>query len=191
MKENASFIRLKILSRFPPSEGSFSVESHSVMQPIVQFLASTGAPLLINVYPYFSYIKNRANICLDYALFTASGTVVTDKQMNYQNLFDAMMDTAYSAVEKAGGDNMPIVVSESGWPFVGDDPSITTVANVQTYNQNFVKHVGQGTPKRPGRANEAYVFVMFNEDQKKNEETEKHFGLFYPNQQPIYPISFS
>jgi len=180
-----------VISGFPPSAGEFTDQA---MKPIAQFLASNGAPLLANVYPYFSYIDNKANIHLEYALFTSTGTVVNDPQTNcnYQNLFDAIVDTFYSALEKAGGSDVPIVVSESGWPSAGGDPAITTVANAQTYNQNLIKHVGQGTPKRPGSAVETYVFAMFDEDQKTGgAETEKHFGMFHPNQQPAYQISFS
>jgi len=88
-----------------------------------------------------------------------------------------------------GGSSVPIVVSESGWPSAGGDAS-TTVTNAQTYNQNLINHVGTGTPKRPG-AIEAYIFAMYNEDQKQGAETEKNFGLFYPNQQPVYTINFS
>lgn len=174
---------------YPPSNGAFSPTAQPTMTSIVQFLVQNGAPLLVNVYPYFSYVGNEAQIRLDYALFTAPGTVVTDGQYQYQNLFDALMDALYSALERTGGANVPIVVSESGWPSAGGDAS-TTVANAQTYNQNFINHVGKGTPKRPGPI-EGYIFEMFNEDQKSGAETEKHFGLFFPNQQPVYQINFS
>lgn len=178
-----------VIGGYPPSAGVFSDQAKSTMQPIVQFLARNGAPLLVNVYPYFSYIYNRGSIRPEYALFTSPGTVVTDGQYKYQNLFDALVDTVYSAMEKVGAANVPIVVSESGWPSAGGDPAVTTAANAQTYNQNLIKHVGQGTPKRPG-AIDTYIFAMFNENQKTGDETEKHFGLFNPNQQPAYPISF-
>lgn len=172
----------------PPSNGAFSSDALPTLQPIVQFLAQTGAPLLVNVYPYISYRDNKANIRLDYALFTAPGTIVTDGQYNYQNLFDAIMDSLYSALEKIGGSNVGIVVSESGWPSAGGDES-TTVDNARTYNQNYIDHVGKGTPKRPG-AIAGYIFAMYNENQKNEAETEKHFGLFNPNQQPVYNINF-
>jgi len=169
---------------FPPSAGSFS-QGH--MGPIAQYLQSTGAPLLANVYPYFSYIGNEAQIDINYALFTSPGTVVQDGGNAYQNLFDALVDTFYSALENAGAGNVGIVVSESGWPSAGGDAA--TAANAQTYNQNLINHVGQGTPKRPGPI-ETYIFAMFNEDRKPGAETEKHFGLFNPDQSPAYPISF-
>uniref|UniRef100_A0ACD5XGN9 Uncharacterized protein n=1 Tax=Avena sativa TaxID=4498 RepID=A0ACD5XGN9_AVESA len=170
---------------FPPSRGTFSA-SH--MPPIAQYLASIGAPLLANIYPYFAYKGDTTNIRLDYALFTAPGTVVTDDNGNrYQNLFDALVDTMYSALESAGNGSVGIVVSESGWPSAGD--AVATTDNARTYNQNLINHVSKGTPKRPGVI-EAYIFAMFDENRKSGLETEKHFGLFNPNQSPAYPISF-
>ncbi|KAL6653088.1 hypothetical protein ACP70R_012013 [Stipagrostis hirtigluma subsp. patula] len=170
-----------VTAGFPPSKGTFSA-GH--MAPIAQYLATTGAPLLANVYPHVSYTENEAQIDLSYALFTASGTVVQDGSNAYQNLFDALVDTFYSALENVGAGNVKIVVSESGWPSDGGDAA--TAGNAQTYNQNLINHVGQGTPKRPG-AIETYIFAMFNENKK---DGEKHFGLFNPDKTPAYPINF-
>ncbi|XP_047053831.1 glucan endo-1,3-beta-glucosidase, acidic isoform-like [Lolium rigidum] len=169
---------------YPPSHGTFSA-TH--MPPIAQYLASTGAPLLANVYPYFTY-TGTPGIDLNYALFTSPGTVVQDDNgLEYQNLFDALVDTFYAALDSAGAGSVGIVVSESGWPSAGD--TAATTDNAQTYNQKLINHVGQGTPKRPG-AIETYIFAMFNENRKNGAETEKHFGLFNPDQSPAYPISF-
>ncbi|XP_042392028.1 glucan endo-1,3-beta-glucosidase-like [Zingiber officinale] len=170
----------------PPSQGAFGPDS---MRAIVQFLDSNGAPLLFNVYPYISYRDNTAQILLDYALFRSSGVVVQDGQFGYQNLFDAIVDAAYAALEKVGGSNVRIVVSESGWPSAGGFAASTD--NARTYNQNLIRHVGQGTPRRSGNAIETYIFAMFNENQKRGDEIERNFGLFRPDRQPVYPISFN
>lgn len=173
---------------FPPSTGAFSDEVMGVMSPIVSFLSRNGSPFLANVYPYFAYTENQGQIALPYALFTSEGPVVQDGNLSYQNLFDAMVDTLYSALEKTGGSNVEIVVSESGWPSAGSDAA--TVANAQTYVHNFIAHAtsGNGTPKRPGKPIEAFVFAMFNEDLKPGDATERNFGLFFPNKDPVYPI---
>ncbi|EMS45378.1 Glucan endo-1,3-beta-glucosidase, acidic isoform [Triticum urartu] len=170
-----------------PDADALQALSGSNIGLIIDYLATTGAPLLANVYPYFSYVDNQAQIDINYALFTSPGTVVQDGGNAYQNLFDALVDTFYSALESAGAGSVNVVVSESGWPSAGG--TAATTDNAQTYNQNLIKHVGQGTPKRPS-AIEAYVFAMFNEDKKGPAEIEKHFGLFNPDKSPAYPISF-
>ncbi|XP_038974681.1 glucan endo-1,3-beta-glucosidase-like [Phoenix dactylifera] len=172
----------------PPSSGFFASDALTYLSPIVKFLASNGAPLLVNVYPYFSYVGNPTQIKLDYALFTSPGTVVTDGQYKYQNLFDAIVDAVYAALEKAGGSNVVIVVSESGWPSAGG--TAATISNAKTYNQNLINHVGQGTPRRSGKALETYIFEMFNENEK-SAGVEQNFGLFYPNTNPVYSINFT
>ncbi|KAL7198513.1 hypothetical protein ACSBR2_020911 [Camellia fascicularis] len=98
----------------------------------------------------------------------------------YLNLFDALLDAMYLAVEKAGGPGVEIVASETGWPSQGHKGA--TKQNAETYYQNMIKHVkaGSGTPKRPGKAIEVYLFAMFDEKMKTREATERNFGLFYP-----------
>lgn len=172
---------------YPPSAGAFSSDAAATLQPIVSFLAAHGAPLLANVYPYFSYVGDTADISIEYALFTSPGTVVQDGQLSYQNLFDALVDALYSALEKAGGSGVAVVVSESGWPT--DGGAAATTQNAQTYVSNLINHVGKGTPKRPGNI-EAYIFAMFDENQKQPQGTENHFGLFTPDMRPKYSISF-
>jgi hypothetical protein len=172
---------------YPPSAGSFSDSANSYITAIVNFLVSNGAPLLVNVYPYFSYKDDPSQISIQYALFTSPGVVVNDGSLGYQNLFDALVDAHYSALEKIGAPNLKIVVSESGWPSEGGDAASTD--NAGTYYKNLINHVKGGTPKKQGQAIETYLFAMFDENLKGPEEFEKHFGLFLPNKQNKYQIS--
>ncbi|KAM1197572.1 hypothetical protein ACFX13_009268 [Malus domestica] len=176
-----------VANPFPPSDGVYDA-ANQFIQPVIDFLVSSGAPLLVNVYPYFSYIDNPS-IDLAYALFTSQGVVVPDGT-RYPSLFDALLDAQYAALEKAGAPNMEIVVSESGWPSEGGDQA--TPQNAATFYQNLINHVTSttGTPKRPGKAIETYLFAMFDENLKDGKPVEKHFGVFSPNKQPKYQLTF-
>ncbi|KAB1209481.1 Lichenase [Morella rubra] len=173
---------------YPPSAGAFSVDASRDIAGILQFLSAHQSPLMINVYPYFAHVSDPVNVRLDYAQFAATEVVVRDGKWGYSNLFDAMVDAFYSAMERVGVTNVSVVVSESGWPSAGNG-NFTTPALAATYNRNFVKHIAQkqGTPKRPNITIEGYIFAMFNENQKP-EGVEQNFGLFYPRKEPVYPV---
>ncbi|KAK9284027.1 hypothetical protein L1049_012286 [Liquidambar formosana] len=176
---------------YPPSAGSFSADSMLYMVPIAHYLNSIGAPLLANVYPYFSYMGDPRDISLAYALFTSRTAVVRDGGLSYSNLFDAIVDAFHASLEKAGAPQVRVVVAETGWPSAGDG-GVASSENARVYNSNLVRHVLSycGTPRRPGKPIETYLFAMFNENRKLGAAVEQHWGLFYPSKMPVYPIDF-
>lgn len=105
-------------------------------------------------------------------------------------MFDAMLDSVYSALEKVGVPTIEIVVSESGWA-ADQNGDVATVPNAQAYNNGLIEHVAGavGTPKRPSTSIEAYVFALFNENLKP-EGSEQHFGLYNPDMTPVYSVNF-
>ncbi|KAH6828118.1 hypothetical protein C2S53_014959 [Perilla frutescens var. hirtella] len=175
-------------SSYPPSAGVFTNDSTAVMGQIAQFLSSKKYPLLLNVYPYYARVGDPANVELDYALFKSGNTSFDDGPNTYVNLFDALLDAVYTALEKVCASNVEIVVSETGWPSGGG--SDASIENAHTYVNNLIQHVtsGKGTPRRPGKEIQTYIFAMFNENEK-GEGVEQHWGLHYPDLTPVYHVN--
>lgn len=202
----------------PPSAGEFRSDISWYIKPIVEFLSDTNAPLLVNAHPYFAYLYDK-NISLSFALLQPnSGRVLGS--VYYDNLFYAMVDSVYAAMEKiltqssslaankVAKPTPSLTVSESGHPSAngmpgtgsvvygdgdghGDgDPDPSTIENARIYNNNLMRVVKKGTPKRPGIPIETFIFAMFDEDNKTGPEYERHFGIFYPDGQPKYPLRF-
>ncbi|KAI3676805.1 hypothetical protein L1987_86418 [Smallanthus sonchifolius] len=175
----------------PPSDGVFDDNVIGYIRPIIAFLAETGSPMLANIYPYFAYIGTPKEYQdLPFALFTRSTPAYDDKGRKYYNLFDAMYDAHYAAQSRLGGANVEIVVSESGWPSFGQE--VATRDNAGTYYRNLISHLksSSGTPVRPRRSIETYLFAMFDENNKTGSVTEKHFGVFFPDKVPKYGLRF-
>ncbi|KAL9268358.1 putative glucan endo-1,3-beta-glucosidase BG5 [Drosera capensis] len=124
---------------------------------------------------------------LDYVLFTSTSPVMTDGDLSYTNLYDATIDSFVWAMEKQGGGDVDLVVTQSGWPHDGNG-NITTLDLAATFNKNFLKHVSGGTPKRPSAAIDGYLFALFDEDLKPP-GAEQNWGLFKPNMDPKYDIT--
>ena len=197
-----------INNSYPPSSCTF--KNLTYITPIIKFLRENNSPLLVNIQPYIAYKIDMKDIKLNYVLFTSPKPVFKDNKTSkyYQNLFDAIFDAVYTAVQKidtpdiifSNGDNKKLdkmVVSETGHPSKGEfkkkimydnggNEDATTVENAKTYYTNLIKHVKKGTPLTQGQLIETYLFAMFDENEKSGDETEKHYGLFTPDGTPKY-----
>lgn len=182
-----------ILDPFPPSQAFFNRSWEPVMVPLLKFLQSTGSHLMLNVYPYYDYMKATGAISLDYALFRpllpTKEAVDLNTLLHYTNVFDAVVDAAYFAMSYLNFTNIPVVVTESGWPSKGDslEPD-ATLDNANTYNSNLIRHVlnNTGTPKHPGIAVSTFIYELYNEDARPGPVSEKNWGLFDSNGVPVY-----
>ncbi|XP_048428855.1 glucan endo-1,3-beta-glucosidase 3-like isoform X1 [Pyrus x bretschneideri] len=184
-----------ILDSFPPSQAFFNRSWDPVMVPLLKFLQSTDSYLMLNVYPYYDYMQSNGVIPLDYALFRPlppnKEAVDANTLLHYTNVFEAIVDAAYFAMSYLNITNIPIVVTESGWPSKGDsaEPD-ATLDNANTYNSNLIRHVlnNTGTPKHPGIAVSTYIYELYNEDLRPGSISEKNWGLFNADGVPVYTL---
>lgn len=153
---------------------------------------------MLNLYPYYSFMRSHGVIPLDSALFKpltpSKEEVDPNTLLHYTNLFDAMLDAARFALRTLNFSHIPILITETGWPSVGDPgfEPFATRDNADTYNSNLIKHVvvdRAGTPLVPEQTPNVYIYELFNEDQRPGPESERHWGLFYGNGTPVYLLS--
>nr|XP_009400615.2 PREDICTED: glucan endo-1,3-beta-glucosidase 14 [Musa acuminata subsp. malaccensis] len=180
---------------FPPSGATFRPDLLPYVRDILNFHARTGSPLFVNAYPYFAYAEDPSRIALDYALLDPGAAGFTDPGtgLRYTNLLYAQVDAMYHAIASASkGGGVEVRVSETGWPSAGDaNETGATSENAAQYNGNLMRLVAQqkGTPLVPGTPLRAYVFALFNENQKAGPSSERNFGLFKPDGTPTYQLS--
>ncbi|WCJ40547.1 Glucan endo-1 3-beta-glucosidase 3 [Euphorbia peplus] len=180
---------------YPPSACIFREDIAIYMIPLLQFFNQTGSPFYINAYPFLAYKSDPEHIDMNYALFKSNAGIEDVKtNLHYDNMFDAMVDASYFALEKAGFPKMEVIVSETGWASKGDDNEAgASVQNAKTYNKNLRKRLmkKKGTPYRPKVPVKAYIFALFNENLKPGPTSERNFGLFKPDGSIAYDIGFT
>ncbi|KAI4377076.1 hypothetical protein MLD38_014762 [Melastoma candidum] len=187
---------LGVLSRsFPPSAGAFNSNYASFLKPLLIFLADNQSPFMIDIYPYYAYYDSHGNVSLDYALFESSSEVIDPNTgLLYANMFDAQIDALNFALTALNFQTVKVMVTETGWPSKGSrKEAAATPDNAQTYNTNLIRHVinNTGTPAKPGDAIDVYLFSLFNENRKPGMESERNWGLFYPDQTSVYNLDFT
>ncbi|KAF5461136.1 hypothetical protein F2P56_020955 [Juglans regia] len=183
-------------SSYPSSSGSFKSELvEPVIKPMLDLLRQTGSYFMVNVYPFFAYTANSKDISLDYTLFKQNpGVVDSGNGLRYNSLFDAQVDAVFAALSALKYDDVKIVVTETGWPSLGDTNEIgASKDNAASYNGNLVRRVltGGGTPLRPQNQLDVFLFALFNENEKPGPTSERNYGLFYPSEQKVYDIALS
>lgn len=187
---------LGVLSRsFPPSAGAFNSSHAFFLKPMLEFLAENHSPFMIDLYPYYAYRDSPSNVSLDYALFELSSEVIDPNTgLLYTNMFDAQIDALYFALMALNFRTIRVMVTETGWPSKGSPKEkAATPDNAQTYNANLIHHVinDSGTPAKPGEELDVYIFSLFNENRKPGLESERNWGLFYPDQTSVYNLDFT
>ncbi|CAL0312520.1 unnamed protein product [Lupinus luteus] len=187
---------LGVMSRsFPPSAGAFNSSHAHFLKPMLEFLAENQSPFMIDIYPYYAYRDSPNKVSLDYALFESSSEVIDPNTgLLYTSMFDSQIDAIYFALSALNFRTIKVMVTETGWPSKGSPKeTAATPDNAQTYNTNLIRHVinNTGTPAKPGEELNVYVFSLFNENRKPGLESERNWGLFYPDQTSVYNLDFT
>lgn len=179
---------------FPPSSCIFKDGVAQLMKPLLEFLTQIGSPFCLNAYPFLAYTYNPGKIDINYALFNPNEGIYDEKtELHYDNLLDAQIDAAYAALENAGFKKMEVIITETGWASHGDQSEpAATPSNARTYHYNLRKRLAKrkGTPLRPRHVLKAYIFALFNEDQKNGAGSEKYYGLFKADGSISYDLGF-
>ncbi|XP_045818588.1 glucan endo-1,3-beta-glucosidase 4-like [Trifolium pratense] len=184
---------------FPPSTATFNSSWNSTIHQILQFLKNTNSSYMLNAYPYYGYTKGDGIFPIEYALLRSLPAVkkIVDPNtlFHYDSMFDAMVDATYYSIKALNFNDIPIVVTETGWPRLGGshEPD-ANLENAETYNNNLIRRVlnDSGPPSQPKVAINTYIYELFDEDKRIGPISEKHWGLFYTtNGSNLYPLSFS
>ncbi|KAB2596222.1 glucan endo-1,3-beta-glucosidase 3-like [Pyrus ussuriensis x Pyrus communis] len=178
-----SFINV-ITTAFPPSNARFQEPAvDTVIRPLLRFLRDTNSSFLINLYPYNLY-KMRSEIPIGFPLFQEHPFGFRDDLttgVRYQNLFDMMVDAVISAMAVAGYENIPVIVTETGWPSYSTDPAEIDANPVyaEMYIKGLLFHLrsGKGTPLRREGVAETYIYELLDKQVRQG----RNWGILYPN----------
>ncbi|KAK3014755.1 hypothetical protein RJ639_007940 [Escallonia herrerae] len=190
---------MDLISRpFPPSTAGFNSTWNSTIFGILQFLRNTNSYFMLNAYPYYGYVNGNGIFPIDYALFQPLSSVkqIVDPNtlFRYDSMFDAMVDAAYNSIAALNFSGIPIVVTESGWPWFGgaNEPD-ATVENAHTYNNNLIRRVANdsGPPSQPDIPIDTYIYELFNEDKRPGPVSERNWGVFFTNGSAAYSLTLS
>lgn len=183
---------------FPPSTATFNSTWNKTLYQLLQFLKNTNSYYMLNAYPYYGYTTGNGIFPIDYALFRPLSSVkqIVDPNTlsHYNSMFDAMVDATYYSIEALNVTGIPIVVTESGWPWFGgaNEPD-ATVDNAETFNNNLILRVlnNSGPPSQLDKPINTYIYELFNEDKQPGPVSEKNWGILFTNGTAVYPLSLT
>ncbi|KAL3518963.1 hypothetical protein ACH5RR_021552 [Cinchona calisaya] len=183
---------------FPPSTAAFNSTWNSTIFQMLQFLKNTNSYYMLNAYPYYGYVNSNGIFPIDYALFRPLSSVkeIVDPNtlFHYDSMFDAMVDATYNSIAAFNISVIPVVVTESGWPWLGRaDERDATIENAETFTNNLIQRVSNdsGPPSQADIPINTYIYELFNEDKRPGPISERNWGILFSNGSNVYPISLS
>ncbi|KAF5186840.1 Glucan endo-1,3-beta-glucosidase [Thalictrum thalictroides] len=183
---------------FPPSTASFNSTWNSTMYQLLQFLKNTGSYYMLNAYPYYDFVKGNGLFPIDYALFKPlpknKQIIDSNTLFQYSSMLDAMVDAAYYSMKALNFPEIPVIVTETGWPWLGgsNEPD-ATMDNAEAYNNNLIRRAlnNSGTPSQPKLPINAYIYELFNENNRPGPISEQNWGVIFTNGSSVYPLTLT
>ncbi|KAL8262939.1 hypothetical protein R6Q59_024288 [Mikania micrantha] len=180
-----------IPKQFPPSTATFNTSWNSTVYGILDFLKNSNSFYMLNAFPYDLYVQSNGLFPIQYALFQPLPVVkqIVDPNtlFHYESMLDAMVDATYYSMAAYNFSSIPVMVTETGWPWAGGpNESDATVDNAETFNNNLIRRVlsGSGPPSRPTMLLNSYIYEMFDDDKKPR------YGVFFGNGSSVYDLDF-
>ncbi|XP_078429904.1 glucan endo-1,3-beta-glucosidase 4-like [Wolffia australiana] len=180
----SSPLSMEVISQpFPPSTAVFNDSWRSAIGDLLQFLKSTGSSFMLNASPYRGYVSGGGVFPLEYALMKplTTGEQIVDPNTltSYESMFEAMVSAAVFSMAALNWTGIPMLVTETGWPWRGGRREATT-GNARAYTGNLVQHVLGGG----GAAGGAYVYELYAGGSTAGEE----WGVFFENGTAAYEV---
>ncbi|XP_031486117.1 glucan endo-1,3-beta-glucosidase 13 [Nymphaea colorata] len=188
-----------LTSAFPPSGAQFhQFAAQSFFAPLLDFLSATNSSFLVDICPY-DLFRTDPEIPIGFALFQEEPFSFRDDPVTgirYRNLFDVMVDAVINGMAALGHDDIPVVVTETGWPSSGGpgEPEASLVY-AEMYNRGLVRHLAESvsrtaSPTRRDAVPETYIYLQ-DEDAKQGRGAEARWGILYPNLTKKYEFDLS
>ncbi|RCV12661.1 hypothetical protein SETIT_2G286800v2 [Setaria italica] len=159
-----------LAASYPPSAGAFDAASLPVLRPMLRFLADTGAPFMVNTYPFISHVNDPANVQLAYALFGAGAR-------RRAGVHEPVRRHGGRAGGRAGEGGVRRRAGRGDRDWVVHCRA--SGRDAAAFNAEIVGKAarGVGTPRRPSVPVEVFLFDMYDDDGKPGAEFERHFGI--------------
>ncbi|KAJ9558974.1 hypothetical protein OSB04_013588 [Centaurea solstitialis] len=195
IKVSTPFSMDMIPKPFPPSTATFNSSWNSTVHEILQFLKNTNSFYMVNAFPYREYVRSNGIFPIQYALFqplpVAKQIVDPNTLFHYESMLEAMVDAAYYSMAAFDVSVVPVIVTETGWPWSGfDNETDATMENAETFNRNLIRRVltGSGPPSRPAILLNSYIYEMFNGDTGSELGSNQSYGVFFGNGSSVYDL---
>uniref|UniRef100_A0A6N2MZF2 glucan endo-1,3-beta-D-glucosidase n=1 Tax=Salix viminalis TaxID=40686 RepID=A0A6N2MZF2_SALVM len=144
---------------------------------------------MVNAYPFFAYAANSDVISLDYALLKENpGVVDSGNGLKYHSLLEAQLDAVHSAMSAVQYNDVKLVVTETGWPSMGDEAEI----GAGEANAGCVQRkLSEESSDRKWDPLETAGTTRRLPNEKPGPTSERNYGLFYPNEKRVYDVPFT